>query len=163
MQPQHLVGRDGQQTGRIGVQQVGFGGERQPSNVGQRSDIARLGAAVSEFLLISRYFASHAAHGRLETFQLKRLQGGAFDGFGFLIPEYHNVGVALEAEHQFRANEIHHVPADVVVARQEEFAPEVAAQVLGELVFEDSLDVMAAKVAVVGERRVCRREAEGLV
>jgi hypothetical protein len=43
----------------------------------------------------------------------------------------------LERIRYFGTKEIHHIPADVIVAREEAFAHEEAAQALGELIFDD--------------------------
>src|ERR1035438_9876858 len=52
----------------------------------------------------------------------------------------------LKRVYYFGTKEIHHLPAGVEVSREEAFAHEEAAQVFGELVFDDRLEVMAAKV-----------------
>src|SRR5208283_3145142 len=63
----------------------------------------------------------------------------------------------LEREHDFRAQETHHTPADVEVAREKAFAPEMAGQVLVEFVFEDRLEVIASVVTIAGKRTLrCR-------
>ena len=55
----------------------------------------------------------------------------------------------LEREHHLGPEEGYQLVADIVVARKEELAPEMAADVLAEFVFQDGLKVVAAEVAGV--------------
>ena len=57
----------------------------------------------------------------------------------------------LEGEHHLGAKEGHHLVAGVVVAREKEFAPEVAGHVTAEFIFEDALEIVAAEGAGGGE------------
>jgi hypothetical protein len=85
----YLLERHGEQAVRIGPAKVVFSGERQPGEIGQRSDVAGDHAELVEGGAVEGHVRRAQGGRAAQPVELQRREVGALHGLAWLVPDRH--------------------------------------------------------------------------